>query len=110
MNNYFGYNLKYLRKRFNLTQPDVAEIVKRTAASVSRWESEEIEPSDRIVKKLADHFGLTPAELMYTKLDERLPTSEKSDLFQLLELAEKMDEKQFARLLAYREGLTHAGL
>lgn len=103
--NEFGYNLKYLRKCFNLSQEEAARIVGKTYAAVSRWESGIHEPSDEVVKKYRDHFGFSPADLMYRKLDERLPYNEQSDIFKLLTLVEQMDENQFARLLAFREGL-----
>lgn len=110
MNNYFGYNLKYLRKCYNLTQEQLAKISGKSYRAVSRWESGIHEPSDAVVQKFADHFGVSPAELMYKPLDERIPAEEQGDLWRLLSLVEKMDEQQFARLLAYAEGLVHASL
>ena len=38
-NNYFGHNLKVLRKSFNLSQQQLARIVGKTFTAVSRWEA-----------------------------------------------------------------------
>lgn len=110
MNNYFGYNLRYLRKCYNLTQEQLAKISGKSYRAVSRWESGIHEPSDAVVQKFADHFGLAPADLMYKPLDAAIDPDEQSDLFRLLSLVEKMDDKQFACLLAYAEGLVHASI
>lgn len=110
MKNYFGYNLKFLRKSFNLSQQQLAEIVGKTFTAVSRWEAGLREPSDKVVQKYREHFGVSPAELMYRPLDERIPAEEQGDLWRLLSLVEKMDQAQFDRLLAYAEGLVHASL
>lgn len=105
MENYFGYNLKVLRKSFKLSQEELARIVGKSYSSISRWEAGIHEPTKEDVKKICDHFGLYPSDLMYRKLDDHTPTDETSDLFRLLYYVEKMDENQFARLLAFREGL-----
>lgn len=110
MKNYFGYNLKFLRKSFNLSQQAMAEIVGKTFTAVSRWEAGLREPSDKVVQKYAEHFGVSPAELMYRPLDEPVKHEEQSDLFRLLSLVEKMNDKRFACLLAYAEGLVNASL
>jgi len=104
-NNYFGHNLKFLRKSFNLSQQQMARIVGKTFTAVSRWEAGLREPSNKVVQTYAEHFGLTPADLMYRPIDEQVKIDERSDIFKLLTLVNQMDENQFARLLAFREGL-----
>ncbi len=103
--NNFGYNLKYLRKCFSLNQEELAKISGKSYASVSRWESGINIPPLDVVNKIRNHFGLYPSDLLYRKLDDHTPTDETSDLFRLLYFVEQMDENQFARLLAFREGL-----
>ena len=108
--NYFSHNIKLLRKWYKLTLKDFEKIVKKSYRTVSRWEDGRYEPADKDIQLICEHFGLTPADLMYRKLDEEVPYDEKSDIFKLISLCEKMDENQFARLLAYAEGMLNASL
>ena len=108
--NYFSHNLKLLRKWYKLTLKDFEKIVKKSYRTVSRWEAGYFEPADEDIHVICEHFGLTPADLMYRKLDEEVPYDEKSDIFKLISLCEKMNDKQFACLLAYAEGLVNASL
>lgn len=109
MNN-FGYNLRYLRKAYKLNQEEMGRIVGKTYAAVSHWELGEREPSEAILRKYRDYFGVDPADLMFRRLDEQSTVEVTSDVRKLFKLIDKMDEQQFARLLAYAEGLVHASL
>ena len=109
-NNYFGYNLKFLRKSFQLSQQQMADIVGKTFTAVSRWETGLREPSNKVVQTYREHFGVTPADLMYRPLDQQIRSAGGSDLARLFHYVNEMNEQQFARLLAYAEGLVDAGL
>lgn len=53
-NNYFGYNLKYLRKCYHYSQHKMGEIIGKTYSAISRWESGEREPSNEDVRDVFD--------------------------------------------------------
>lgn len=57
--NYFGSNIKYIRKNFKLTQKEFAELFGKTESAVSMWEIGARIPPNKIVKKIADFYGLT---------------------------------------------------
>ena len=110
MNNNLGYNLKYLRKVYKLSQDQLGAIVGKTHAAISRWEGGFREPSGKDIKGLADYFGVSPAELVYSKLDEQVKVDAPAELFQLLALVEKMNDKQVRQLLGYAEALLNASV
>lgn len=56
---------KAARDRRDIGQKDVAEAVRTTPATVSRWEAGLNMPDDAVLSKLASYFGVTPAWLRY---------------------------------------------
>ncbi|MGX7099476.1 LexA family protein [Globicatella sanguinis] len=58
-------DIKWLRKRKNLTQEEVAERVGVTKATVSKWEKGDIENMKRDkIAKLSEVFEISPLELL----------------------------------------------
>ena len=100
-NNYFGYNIKLLRKLYNMSQEQMAKIVGKTYSAVSLWERELREPSNADVQAFCEYFGLEPADLMYRPLDQQVVSTPAEKEEELILLARLMNEEQYARLLNY---------
>jgi len=100
-NNCFAHNLKYLRKCYHLSQEKMANIVGKTYSAVSLWERELREPSDADIHGYCEHFGLSPADLMYRRLDEQVKATPAEREEELILLARLMDEGQFRKLFDY---------
>lgn len=56
-------HLKYLRKKQNLTQKNLSEILKIKQASVSRWEQGKSYPSIPTIHKIAKILGESPTTI-----------------------------------------------
>ena len=52
-----GENIKRLRKKYNLTQTELANKIDRTLRTVQKYEAGEILPPDDIIYKINDIFG-----------------------------------------------------
>lgn len=59
-----GERLKKLRENKNMTQGDVAEALGVNTATISKYESNSLEPSIESIKKLADLYDITIDELL----------------------------------------------
>ena len=55
--------LKELRKNMKITQKEVATQLGVSIQAYSSWETEKTEPSNEMLKKLADFFGVSIDEL-----------------------------------------------
>ena len=56
---FFGERVKELRTEKGLTQDQLGEIFNVRGATISRWESGQIEPDFRTLLKLADFFEVS---------------------------------------------------
>lgn len=70
MGNYFVKNLKYLRKRKNISQNRLAELSKVNQTTITRWESNEMSPSIDNVNDVANALGVSVADLLGKDLSE----------------------------------------
>lgn len=59
-----GSKIKELRNNIGLTQKELAEQLNVTAQAVSRWESDEVEPSVGTIKQMANIFNVSTDELL----------------------------------------------
>lgn len=57
-------NIKILRKRYDLTQEELAEIAGVTHKAVSTWELGTKEPRMGAIEKIANHFGLKKSHII----------------------------------------------
>ena len=55
----FGKKLKELRLEKGLTQEQIANILSCHQSMITRWEKEECEPTETIIKKTAIYFGVS---------------------------------------------------
>jgi transcriptional regulator with XRE-family HTH domain len=65
-----GEKITLLRKKNNLSQPDVALKVGVTRDTIGKYERNDIIPTVEKAKKIADTFGVTLDFLMSTDLEE----------------------------------------
>lgn len=70
MGNYFVKNLKFLRKRKNISQNKLAELSKVNQTTITRWESGEMSPSIDNVNDVANALGVSVADLLGKDLAE----------------------------------------
>ena len=64
---YIGENLKRQRKKKDLTQEQLADILGVSFQSVSKWERGEGYPDMELLPVIAEYFGITVDELMGMK-------------------------------------------
>ena len=62
MNNTVGENIRFLRKRKNLTQAELGKILGYSARTVSDWENGSTEPNITAIKSLVKFFDITYEE------------------------------------------------
>lgn len=60
----FGIKLKELRLEKNLTQKQLAIILDCNQSMITRWEKEECEPTETVIKKTAVYFDVSADYLL----------------------------------------------
>lgn len=66
---FFSENLKYLRKKHNLYQSDLAEYLNmKSTSSISEWESGKHTPEVGVLNELAKYFHVSLKDLMESDL------------------------------------------
>lgn len=66
----FGQILKELRIEYNLTQIELSKILDCSQSMITRWEKEECEPTESIIKKVAIYFNVSADYLLgITEID-----------------------------------------
>lgn len=72
--NFFGSNIRYLRKQRNMTQDELADILGyKSFTTIQKWESGLSEPNLKILKQIADIFKVDIDKL--AKVDLSLNTN-----------------------------------
>jgi transcriptional regulator with XRE-family HTH domain len=64
----FSKNLRYLRKRGNHNQEDIALLFKKKANTIGNWENQKSEPALAELMKLAEFFHVSMEDLLLTDL------------------------------------------
>jgi transcriptional regulator with XRE-family HTH domain len=65
----FSKNLRFLRKRENLNQEQIADLFHKKANTVGNWENQKSEPSLAELIRLGEYFKVTTQELVHTDLE-----------------------------------------
>lgn len=63
---YFGETFKSLRKKKDLTQEQIADILCVSPQAISRWETESTYPDISLLPNIADFFGVTVDDMLGT--------------------------------------------
>lgn len=66
----FGNNLKSFREKKNMTQKDLANLLGVSVSTISKYESNMLEPNIESLKTLADHLDITIDMLLRDKDEE----------------------------------------
>ncbi len=94
-------NLKFLRKKHNLTQQQFADIMEIKRASVGAYEEDRADPKYDLLKKIADYYGLSMDELANDVIDEKwkpIPKSNASNL-RILSITVDQDDRENIELV-----------
>lgn len=86
-------NLKYLRKKHNLTQQQFADIMEIKRASVGAYEEDRAEPKYDLLKKIAEYYGLTMDELVNEQIDDKWKPTAKGAASNLRVLSITVDKE-----------------
>ena len=63
----FGIRLKELRLEKQLTQKQLAVILQCNQSMITRWEKEECEPTESVIRRAALYFGVSADYLIGLK-------------------------------------------
>lgn len=76
----FGKRLRFLRKKKNMTQKDLADVFNLSESTIGMYERDEREPSFEFVRQLADFFNVTTDYLLgRTELPHGYTTETKTE-------------------------------
>ena len=103
MNEYFGKNIRKLRKNKNLTQEQFAEALGVSFQSVSRWENCVTYPDVELIPIIARYFGVTIDELFGIP-EENKKAEFKAMMKELTELGEEDVERAIEIIRTMRAG------
>ena len=97
-------NLKYLRKEFNKTQKDIAELLKTKTNNYTRYELEQVEPSINTLKILADYYNVSLDFLVGREYNNNIGylTEEQRSTIKLIT---KLNELNLMKANSYISGL-----
>lgn len=82
----FGQRIQRLRKKYNMTQEDIASKVNISAQAVSKWENDLSAPDIAILPSLADIFHISLDELLGREVTkaELVPADQRKDINSML--------------------------
>lgn len=91
----FSFKLKSLRKKHNLSQEKLANLLKVSKQSVYKWENEMNKPDSENLKRIADFFNITVDEL----INEKNLNLDRKDEIILLTQKEKNNFKTYLNFM-----------
>jgi len=97
----FSNNLRYLRKKFNMSQEDLAnKLGYKSFTTIQKWESGVSEPSVTVVKEIAKLFGVSMDQITNDDLSlepDTLAAHHDEEDWTAEELAEIEEFKKYVR-------------
>lgn len=107
----FSTNLRYLRKKFNMSQEALAEkLGYKSFTTIQKWESGISEPSISTVKVIADIFNVTMNQLINEDVSNpAAPAALAEDEQELIFLYRELNEEGQEKLLEYADDLVASG-
>ncbi|MEY8443318.1 S24 family peptidase [Lactococcus ileimucosae] len=89
--NYFSTNLKYLRKKYNMEQSELAvRLGRKSSSSISEWEKGRYTPKAGILNDIATIFNIPLSKLM----NEDLTSSKETTLDKITNISSKLKESR----------------
>lgn len=67
-NNYIGDNLRYLRKKKNVTQTEVAKALGIPVTTYNAYETGQNVPRDEVKRKIADYFDRSVQFIFFKRI------------------------------------------
>ncbi len=110
--NYFGKNIRYLRKLKNMTQDDLAEkLGYKSFTTIQKWESGNSEPNLKKLKQLAEIFNVDIDNLAQIDLSkENNNHNTKSNKEQkILRAFNQLNNEGQEKAIAYTQDLVDSG-
>lgn len=114
----FSSNLRYLRKKYSLSQDDLAEkLGYKSFTTIQKWESGVSEPSMSVVKQLSIMFNITMDELMNIDLETESTGSSNSSSTaplapqeeEIIDIFRALNDEGQHRLIEYGDDLVASG-
>ena len=65
----FSKNLRYLRKKGNHNQDNIAVLFRKRANTIGNWENQKSEPSLNELMKLGEFFKISVEDLLHTDME-----------------------------------------
>lgn len=75
--NYLAKNLKYLRRRFNVSQQLLARQVGKGQTTIGNWENRVSRPNVEEISTIARYFGVAVDSLLNTDMGATQPVTDK---------------------------------
>lgn len=93
-----GDNIKFYRKKNQLTQDDIAEACNVTRQAVSKWENGKCMPDYGIVKPLCQELGITISELMdgEVKDDNSIRVFDEEQILNMLARIQQLEKQKMS--------------
>jgi transcriptional regulator with XRE-family HTH domain len=66
----FSKNLRYLRKKGNQNQDEIAILFRKRANTIGNWENQKSEPSLTELMKLGEFFKISVEDLLHTDMEK----------------------------------------
>ena len=92
----FGEKIRQLRKRKKLTQEQLAELINSHENQIGRYEKDQSVPTAPAIIKLAEVFNVTTDYLLLENENSLSVKISDSELFDLFQEVDKMDEEKKA--------------
>ena len=86
-----GKNIKELRTNNNLSQLELAKIIKTSQAAVNKWEHGISDPTSYNILSLSKFFNISLDELMNNKLEN---TQKYQEIFKIKKTFKKVDVEE----------------
>ncbi|KWZ77448.1 helix-turn-helix domain-containing protein [Anaerococcus tetradius] len=110
--NYFGKNIRYLRKLKNMTQDDLAEkLGYKSFTTIQKWESGNSEPNLKKLKQLAEIFNVdidNLAQIDLSKAYNNHNTKSNKDQ-KILRAFNQLNNEGQEKAIAYTQDLVDSG-
>jgi len=94
--------IRQLRKRRNMTQEELAEVLNVSSAAISLWETNNRQPDYNTLEKIANLFNVS-VDYLYPNKIENNPLTMDDIQFALYGAIRKLDEEDMVELLKSAE-------
>ena len=115
--NFFGSNIRYLRKQRNMTQDELADILGyKSFTTIQKWESGLSEPNLKILKQIADIFKVDIDKLAKVDLSLNTNLSKPSQIIAptqnqetIIKTFNQLNNEGQEKAIAYTQDLVDSG-